>query len=177
MTQDATWWEIAAFQCAARNQTQDAMLLAAGLGLRMRPLTEGTAKPLLPLGGRPLPHRAWLAVLLVAATAATRLTHGALLGHRTRWRSRRQWWRTGDGALLSAGSLRHRRRRHAPAVIGDDAAGGDAASFGRAGGLLHARVVGADIPFAVGCPERSGGLAERADTERDGGNPQDPPEV
>ena len=31
MTQDATWWEIAAFQCAARNQTQDAMLLAAGL--------------------------------------------------------------------------------------------------------------------------------------------------
>jgi N-acetyl-alpha-D-muramate 1-phosphate uridylyltransferase len=35
-------------------QPHTAMVLAAGLGQRMRPLTERTAKPLLPLGGRAL---------------------------------------------------------------------------------------------------------------------------
>ncbi len=45
------------------------MVLAAGLGTRMRPLTEHTAKPLLPLGGRPLLDHAL--TRLVAAGVGT----------------------------------------------------------------------------------------------------------
>ena len=40
------------------NRPRTALLFAAGLGTRMRPLTAATAKSLLPLGGRPLIDRA-----------------------------------------------------------------------------------------------------------------------
>lgn len=36
------------------SRPRTAMVLAAGFGTRMRPLTADTAKPLLPLGGRSL---------------------------------------------------------------------------------------------------------------------------
>ncbi len=51
------------------------MLLAAGLGTRMRPLTEGTAKPLLPLGGRPLLDHALDRLAAAGVTTVVVNTH------------------------------------------------------------------------------------------------------
>ncbi len=52
-----------------------AMVLAAGLGRRMRPLTAHTAKPLLPLGGRPLLDHALDRLDAAGVTRAVVNTH------------------------------------------------------------------------------------------------------
>ena len=52
-----------------------AVLLAAGLGSRMRPLTERTAKPLLPLGGRTLIDHALDRLLAAGVTKVVVNTH------------------------------------------------------------------------------------------------------
>lgn len=52
-----------------------AMLLAAGLGTRMRPLTDATAKPLLPLGGRALIDHALDRLLEVGVTTVVVNAH------------------------------------------------------------------------------------------------------
>jgi MurNAc alpha-1-phosphate uridylyltransferase len=54
---------------------QQAMLLAAGFGSRMRPLTERTAKPLLPLGGRTLLDHALDRLQAAGVTRAVVNTH------------------------------------------------------------------------------------------------------
>jgi N-acetyl-alpha-D-muramate 1-phosphate uridylyltransferase len=52
-----------------------AMLLAAGFGTRMRPLTDRTAKPLLPLGGKPLIDHALVRLAEVGVEAVVVNAH------------------------------------------------------------------------------------------------------
>ncbi len=86
--------------------TRCAMLLAAGLGTRMRPLTEKTAKPLLPLGGRTLMDHA---LDRLAAAGVTRVVvnthwHGDLVArHLARRRTGLEVVIRPETALLDTG--------------------------------------------------------------------------
>ncbi len=86
------------------------MILAAGRGLRMRPLTETTPKPLLPVGGKPL--IVWQIERLVAAGFIDLVINHAWLGSQleeaiadgSRWGARIAWSREAV-ALETAGGI------------------------------------------------------------------------
>jgi MurNAc alpha-1-phosphate uridylyltransferase len=89
-----------------------AMILAAGRGERMRPLTDTCPKPLLPVGGRPL--IAWHLERLAAAGLRDVVINHAWLGHQIEHA-------LGDGAAWGL------RIRHAPETVALETAGGIAA--------------------------------------------------
>ena len=87
-----------------------AMILAAGVGERMRPLTEYTPKPLLPVGGKPLLQ--WHLENLVAAgfrDMVINVSHladqiEAFVGDGSRWNCRVAWSREAE-PLETAGGI------------------------------------------------------------------------
>ncbi len=96
------------------------LILAAGRGERMRPLTDATPKPLLPAGGRPLID--WqLASLARAGVRRVVINHAhlgerleAAVGDGSRWGLRVDWSREGT-ALETAGGI-----AKALALLGDE---------------------------------------------------------
>lgn len=89
-----------------------AMILAAGRGERLRPLTDTTPKPLLPVGGKPL--IAWLIERLAASGIAELVVNHAHLGEQLEsalgnggaWGVRIAWSRECP-ALETAGGIVH----------------------------------------------------------------------
>ena len=90
-----------------------ALILAAGLGERMRPLTEHTPKPLLEAGGRPLIvwHLEKLAALgvreVVVNTSWLADRFPQALGDGSRWGLRLHWSYEGPTPLETGGGLWH----------------------------------------------------------------------
>jgi MurNAc alpha-1-phosphate uridylyltransferase len=101
-----------------------AMILAAGRGERMRPLTDHTPKPLLPVGGKPL--IVWHIERLRAAGFSELVINHAHLGHRLEEA-------LGDGAALGV------RIAWSP----------EASALETAGGIRHALPLLGDAPFVV----------------------------
>jgi MurNAc alpha-1-phosphate uridylyltransferase len=102
-----------------------AMLLAAGLGTRLRPLTLGTPKPLLPVGGKPM--LVWHIERLVAAGVREMVINVSWLGEQIEAA-------LGDGAAFGA-SIRYSREPGAPLDTG--------------GGIRRALPMLGEEPFVV----------------------------
>ncbi len=94
-----------------------ALILAAGLGNRMRPLTDVTPKPLLRVGGRPLIvwHLEKLAAQgvtdVIINTSWLAAQFPEALGDGGRWGLRIQYSHEGDTPLETGGGLLHARPR------------------------------------------------------------------
>ena len=94
-----------------------ALIFAAGLGERMRPLTEHTPKPLLEAGGKPL--IAWHLEKLAAAgvdhvvvnTSWLATRYPAALGDGSRWGLRLNYSYEGDTPLETGGGMLHALER------------------------------------------------------------------
>ena len=90
-----------------------ALIFAAGLGERMRPLTEHTPKPLLPAGGQPLIawHLDRLAALgvedVVVNTSWLAPRFAEVLGDGSRWGLRLHYSYEGDTPLETGGGMLH----------------------------------------------------------------------
>ncbi|RAP57503.1 N-acetylmuramate alpha-1-phosphate uridylyltransferase MurU [Oleiagrimonas sp. MCCC 1A03011] len=90
-----------------------ALIFAAGLGTRMRPLTDRTPKPLLPVGDKPLIvwHLEKLSALGVREVVINTAHLGAqfppALGDGTRWGLRIHYAHEGDTPLETGGGMLH----------------------------------------------------------------------
>lgn len=102
-----------------------AMLLAAGLGTRLRPLTLATPKPLLPVGGKPM--LVWHIERLVAAGVRDIVINVSWLGEQIEAA-------LGEGAAFGA-HIRYSREPGAPLDTG--------------GGIRRALPLLGDAPFVV----------------------------
>ena len=98
----------------------NAMILAAGLGERMRPLTDLTPKPLLQAGGKPLIawHLEKLAAIgvrdVVINTSWLARQFPQMLGDGSRWDLRLHYWYEGETPLETGGGM-----CNALSVLGD----------------------------------------------------------
>jgi len=98
----------------------NAMILAAGLGERMRPLTDLTPKPLLQAGGKPLIawHLEKLAAIgvrdVVINTSWLAKQFPQMLGDGSRWDLRLHFWYEGETPLETGGGM-----CNALSVLGD----------------------------------------------------------
>lgn len=142
-----------------------ALIFAAGLGERMRPLTDTTPKPLLPVGGQPLIawHLEKLAAIgvreVVVNTSWLATQFPQALGDGARWGLRLRYSYEGARPLETGGGM-----LHALPLLGDGAPAGEGTSSDEPFLLVNGDVW-TDYDFAA-LPRRPDGLAHLVMVDR-----------